>query len=291
MPELPEVETVRRTLQYQMGHPLITKVEVYWERIVADMCKHDFCELIAHQRICDYERIGKYLIFVLEDYYLVSHLRMEGKYFVQQKQEPYDPKHTHVIFQLEDGRQLRYHDTRKFGRMYLYPKHVELTAQKAFAHVGFDVFDEHLDAAYLYQQLHSRHIVLKQALLDQSVMAGIGNIYADEICFALGYHPETKIAHLRKKEYPLLLETVRSILRKAIDCGGTTIRSYTSSLGVDGRFQLELAVHAQKGKACPRCGNEIVKKVVATRGTYYCPHCQRKRSSKRLINHVSTCDL
>lgn len=277
MPELPEVETVRRTLEYQLGHPLITKVTLRWDNIVEGREPSDFCASLRSQRICDYERIGKYLIFVLEDYYLVSHLRMEGKYYVQSREESYDPKHTHVIFDLSDGRQLRYHDTRKFGRMYLYFKHEELCDQPAFAHCGYDIFDERVTAAYLYEQLHHRKIVLKQALLDQSVMAGIGNIYADEICFALSMHPRTKIGHLRKKDYETLLTEARRILKKAINCGGTTIRSYTSSLGVDGRFQLELNVHAKKGEGCPRCGNEILKEVVATRGTYYCPKCQRKK--------------
>lgn len=277
MPELPEVETIRRTLAYQLGHPIIANVTLRWPKIVDGMNPKDFCAALIDQRIIDYTRIGKYLIFVLEDYYLVSHLRMEGKYYVQPSEDPYDPKHTHVIFDLNDGRQLRYHDTRKFGRMYLYPKDAVLEEQPAFAHCGYDIFDERVSAAYLYEQLHPRRITLKQALLDQSVMSGIGNIYADEICFALAMHPETKIWHLRKKDYEALLEEARRILNKAIECGGTTIRSYTSSLGVDGRFQLELNVHAQKGKACPRCGNEIIKKVVATRGTYYCPKCQRKR--------------
>lgn len=112
--------------------------------------------------------------------------------------EPYD-KHVHVLFDLQDGRQLRYHDTRKFGKMYLYEKRKDIHQYPCFQNIGLDAFDERLTPTYLYHALHKRKIVLKAALLDQSVIAGIGNIYADEICFALGMHPETKIYHLRKK--------------------------------------------------------------------------------------------
>lgn len=277
MPELPEVETVRRTLEYQLQHPIIEEVSIMWPRIIDTLTPMELNQRLHHQQIRAYERIGKYLIFVLDHDYLVAHLRMEGKFYVQQQEDPYDAKHTHAIFRFQDGRELRYHDTRKFGRFYLYPKSEELRNQKAFAHCGYDVFDDHVTPEYLYRKLHTRHITLKQALLDQSVMAGVGNIYADEICFALRMHPETKIWHLRKKDFANLLQEARRILSGAIQAGGTTIRSYTSSLGVDGRFQLKLKVHAKQGKPCPICQNIIKKKVVATRGTYYCPICQRKR--------------
>ncbi len=277
MPELPEVETVRKTLEVQLGHPQITTVEVRWPRIVENETPQGFAAALVGETIREYDRVGKYLIFRLDHYVLVSHLRMEGKYYVQSSDEPYDPKHAHLIITFRDGRQLRYHDTRKFGRFYLYDRSVDLTKQKAFAHCGYDVFDERVNAQYLYDCLHQRKIVLKQALLDQSVMAGIGNIYADEICFALKRHPETPIAKLRMKEYDRLLEHARRILSEAMASGGTTIRSYTSSLGVDGRFQLQLQVHAKANEPCPICGAIIRKKFVATRGTYYCPKCQRKR--------------
>lgn len=277
MPELPEVETVRRTLKHQLQHPTIEDVQVFWPKVLDNTTPAQFREFLQDQSIEGYERIGKYLIFVLRDVYLVVHLRMEGKFYVQTISEPYDPKHTHVILRFRDGRELRYHDTRKFGRFYVYDRQVDLRKQKAFAHCGYDVFDERLTPDYLYQMFHPRKIVLKQALLDQSVMAGVGNIYADEICFALRMHPETKIWHLRKKDFENLLAETRRILQGVIRAGGTTIRSYTSSLGVDGRFQLKLKVHAKEGQPCPLCQTIIKKKVVATRGTCYCATCQRKR--------------
>lgn len=276
MPELPEVETVVRTLEHQLQHPIITKCTVLWKNIIAYPDEETFCESIQGKQILGYHRLGKYLIFDLGTHDWVTHLRMEGKFYVQQPDVPYT-KHVHVMFQLSDGRQLRYHDTRKFGKMYLYEKQEDYKSYPCFQNVGYDAFDEHLTPTYLYQQFHKRNLVLKAALLDQHVIAGIGNIYADEICFALHMHPETKISHLRKKDFEELLFQTRRILQGAIRAGGTTIRSYTSSLGVDGRFQLKLRVHAKKGELCPVCHDEIRKITVVTRGTYYCPTCQKKK--------------
>ena len=138
-------------------------------------------------------------------------------------------------------------------------------------------FDERITAEWMYHTLHKKKTALKAVLLDQRYIAGIGNIYADEICFAMHMHPETMINHLRKKDFEELIYHIRRILNGAIRAGGTTIRSYTSQLGVDGRFQLKLKVHAKKGEACPVCGTTIKKIVVATRGTCFCPTCQRRR--------------
>lgn len=277
MPELPEVETVVKTLEDQLKYPTIIKCQVFWDKIIACPDVQMFCEGLRAKKIIAYRRLGKYLLFDLKDYMWIAHMRMEGKFYVEQRKTPYD-KHTHVIIHLQDGRELRYHDTRKFGKMYLYKKLKEDRNYPCFLKIGYDVFDQRLQANDLYNRLHSRKkAVLKAVLLDQSVMAGIGNIYADEICFAMGMHPETKIARLRKKEFEQLLDQSRRILSGAIQSGGTTIRSYTSSLKVDGRFQLKLKVYAKKGEACGVCGTRIEKIVVATRGTCFCPHCQKKR--------------
>lgn len=276
MPELPEVETVIRTLEHQLHYPIIMDCKVLWNNIVATPNVDEFIAQIKGRQITGYRRHGKYLLFDLGDMEWVCHLRMEGKFYIQPAQEPCD-KHTHVIFTLQDGRELRYHDTRKFGKMYLYRKQEDYRQYPCFLHIGMDAFDEQLQADDLYKRLHSKQTTLKAVLLDQSILAGIGNIYADEICFALGLHPETKISKLRKKDFEQLLYETRRILQGAIQSGGTTIRSYTSSLGVDGRFQLKLKVHALKGEPCSVCHTEIKKITVATRGTYYCPTCQKKR--------------
>ena len=276
MPELPEVQTVLDTLHAQMGHARISDVQVRWARIIHGD-PQTFASLVCGRRIEDYARIGKYLCFDLGDVWWIAHLRMEGKFYLQQPSAPVDARHVHVIFQLEDGRELRYHDTRKFGRMYAYPKQGSLRECPCFARVGKDALDETLSADELYAHLHARRITLKQALLDQRIIAGIGNIYADEICFALRLHPQTRVSRMRKKDFEALITEMRRILGGAVRAGGTTIRSYTSSLGVDGRFQLQLRVHAKKGERCPLCGEPIKKITVGGRGTYYCERCQKRR--------------
>ena len=195
---------------------------------------------------------------------------MEGKYYVQKKDEPFD-KHTHVIFSLDDGRELRYHDTRKFGRMEL----VKRGDYKDFRGLGPEPFDPEFDLTYCKGYLSGKRLPIKAVLLEQSFVAGIGNIYADEILFKTGIDPRTQASKLLDEDIEKLIIYTKKILNKAIDEGGTTIRSYTSSLGVTGRFQNELAVHTQK--VCPLCGGEIKKIKVQGRGTYFCPVCQKLR--------------
>lgn len=275
MPELPEVETVIRTLEYQMGNPVIENIQILYEKTIhqdVDM----FVKALLQEQIIAYHRVGKYLIFECNKVYFIAHMRMEGKFYLQAPEEPYD-KHVHVIFSLNNGKQLRYHDTRKFGRMYVYAKDRDYHELEVFKNIGKDVFDESLQGIDLYKRSRNKTYTLKQFLLDQKNLAGVGNIYADEICFALSYHPETKISHLSKKDFEQLLIETRRILTGAIKSGGTTIRSYTSSLGVDGRFQLKLKVHERAGEKCSRCGHTIEKIKVAGRGTGVCKSCQKRK--------------
>ena len=276
MPELAEVETVLRTLEKQCGHPTILDVKATYEPIIDNLDFAEFKQQIVQETIVDYQRLGKYLIFILKEHVWIVHLRMEGKFYLLNPDVPLD-KHTHIVFTLDNQKELRYHDTRKFGRMYLYPKQENIQDYPCFKHVGYDLFDERLDAAYLYQRAKHHTYTLKQFLLDQNNLAGIGNIYADEICFACRLHPCTKVNRLSKKDCAYLLENARRILSDAILAGGTTIHSFKSSYEVDGRFQLQLKVHARKGESCPLCGTIIEKKQVAGRGTYFCRNCQKRK--------------
>lgn len=277
MPELPEVETVVRTLEHLIKGSTIEKIDIFYDKLIDNVSVESFTKMMKSQTFHHFKRIGKYLIFEMDDYNLVVHLRMEGKFYVNDIGNDYDHKHTHSIFYLSNGKQLEYHDTRKFGRMYIYPKSEDITTVSAFKNVGYDAFDERVDAEYLYEMSRSRKTTLKQFLLDQSVMAGVGNIYADEICFRCGFRPETKVYRLTKKDFANVVDATRIILRGAIKAGGTTIRSYTSSLGVDGRFQLQLKVHGKSNEKCQVCGTVIEKTKVGGRGTYYCKKCQRRK--------------
>lgn len=266
MPELPEVETVRAVLATKLQNKTIKNVEVYWDKIIQYPSLNEFKHNIQNQKFIDFKRHGKYLIFELEDYFLVSHLRMEGKYYVRFPQEK--EKHTHVIFTLDSGEEFVYNDVRKFGTMHLYKKDEKITSMQK---VGKDALLIELDE--LWDKTRNKTINAKTMLLDQHILAGVGNIYSDEILFASKIHPEQKIATLSKQQFSDILINTKKILKGAIKAGGTTIRSYTSSLGIDGRFQLKLKVHTKK--QCPICNSDIIKIKVSGRGTYLCPNCQK----------------
>ncbi len=269
MPELPEVETVLRTLEQQIKGEPILDVEVRLPKMI-DRSIPEFREALIGRHFLRFDRRGKYLLFGMEDKILVSHLRMEGKYWLKETGDPAD-RHTHVIFTLSNGRSLRYHDTRKFGTMELRDYPLDL---HSFHGLGPEPFnEEEFTPDYLYAVMKSRNTPLKTILLDQSVVAGIGNIYADEICFACGLRPRMNCRRISKPKCAQIIAETRRILQEAIAAGGTTIRSYTSSLGVTGLFQLECMVHAQK--TCRVCGGEVKIVRVGGRSSYYCPHCQR----------------
>lgn len=272
MPELPEVETVLRTLEHQIKGDQIIDVEIIYPRIV-QMDLNDFSKTLKNKHFIDFKRRGKYLLFELEDCTLVSHLRMEGKYFIKDHSDSID-KHTHVVFYLKSGRKLCYQDVRKFGRMEIIDKNE--TYDDIYG-LGLEPFDERLNLEYCKNYLRKKKVPLKQVLLDQSFIAGIGNIYANEILFAIKVHPSEPCNRLSEAKILLLIEKTRVILKEAIEAGGTTIRSYTSSLGVTGRFQQSLFVHNQE--VCKCCGHLIEKIFISQRGTYFCPNCQKKRKS------------
>ena len=272
MPELPEVETVLRTLENRIKDQEIVDIKVLYEPIVQN--KDSFIKSLLHQHFRDFLRRGKYLIFKMDDIYFVSHLRMEGKYYIQKPDEPTN-KHNHIIFALSNGMELRYNDTRKFGRMEIYPLDTDLNH---LHDLGVEPLSDNFNIEYLKPILNKSSHSIKQDLLDQHIIAGIGNIYADEICFYAKINPACISKKLDDNTIALLVEGTKAILQKAIEAGGTTIRSYTSSLGVTGRFQLSCKVHQKENQQCEICGSLIKKTVVAGRGTYYCPSCQKEET-------------
>ena len=280
MPELPEVETVRRTLEHQIMNEQIIQVEVHYSPIIENINVHEFCDQLINQTFRSFHRYGKYLIFVFDTVSLITHLRMEGKFFIKPTNE-IRSIHEHIIFKFNSGKTLRYHDTRKFGKMVLvnstnindimnYPSLKKL-GPEANSDFSFD---------YLYDKLKKRHDSIKVALLDQEVIAGLGNIYVDEVCFLSKLHPTMSCDLITKEDVENIIKYSKEVLDKAILAGGTTIRSYTSSLGVTGRFQQSLLCHSREGEKCYNCGITIIKTFVGGRGTYYCPKCQELRRPK-----------
>lgn len=269
MPELPEVETVRRTLKNFISGKEIETIEVHYDKIVEGDTAV-FTKTLQGQTIRDIDRVGKYLIFILDHDAFISHLRMEGKYNIIDAPKPHS-KHEHITFYFRDGSQLRYHDTRKFGRLLLASKET-YRQDLPLAKLGPEPWQA--DPAAVYTRMHKSILPVKTLLLDQTIMTGIGNIYANEICFSMKINPKTPGKQLSKKRVAEMIECSKLILDKAIDQGGTTIHSFDAN-GVTGLFQVQLQVHMQK--TCPECGGPVTKEMVHGRGTYYCKDCQRKR--------------
>jgi len=270
MPELPEVETVRRTLKNFVLQKQIEDIYVHYDKIVEGDTAQ-FIETLKGQVIHDIDRMGKYLIFKLDNDAFISHLRMEGKYSIETPEVPLQ-KHQHLTFQFHDGSQLRYHDTRKFGRLKLV--NIETYATELpLSKLGPEPKDAILEE--VYPKIHKSSLAIKTLLLNQSILAGIGNIYANEICFTMGINPYTPGKKLSKKRVKELLVVATKILDNAIKQGGTTIHSFDAN-GITGLFQVQLQVHMQK--ICPTCEQEIIKEMINGRGTYYCKKCQRRKT-------------
>lgn len=275
MPELPEVETVRRTLNHLIKGKEIRDIDIFYNKMIRNVSIETFKESLIGKKLVDIDRYGKYLLFDFEGTCLVSHLRMEGKYFIKELDRKKE-KHEHVIFYFKDGSTLRYNDTRKFGTMDLYPTS-KVYEKSSLSKLGYEPSNPLVTTNYLKNKLKNKTIAIKSALLDQTILTGLGNIYVDEVLFLSKLHPTTPSNTLRKKDLENIIDASRKVLDKAIKLGGTTIRSYTSSLGVTGRFQNELLVHMKEGEPCPTCQQKIIKMKVNGRGTYICESCQKKR--------------
>ncbi|MBS0946112.1 bifunctional DNA-formamidopyrimidine glycosylase/DNA-(apurinic or apyrimidinic site) lyase [Levilactobacillus brevis] len=273
MPELPEVETVRRGLTRLVQGTTIAHVEVRYPKMVTPDADVFTAELIS-RKIERIDRRGKYLLFRFSgDLTMVSHLRMEGKYDVQPEGSPIS-KHTHVIFHLTDNRELRYTDTRKFGRMQLVPTGEETTLAPSLGKLGPEPTAETLTLAYMVKIFGKSHKVVKPFLLDQTRIAGLGNIYADEVLWLSKINPLTPVDTLTPSQLSELRQNIIDEMALAIGGHGTTVHSFSTAFGEAGQFQNQLHVYGREGEPCERCGTELVKIKVAQRGTHFCPHCQ-----------------
>lgn len=274
MPELPEVETVRRQLARRIVGMKIDKVIINYEKMIHPSVS-DFIQAVEGATFLEPSRIGKYLFLHLDNQKtIISHLRMEGKYRYGAIEEV-PSRHCHVRF-VSGQNELSYLDTRKFGTMDIVNT-VDIEKTPSIAKLGPEPFFETCTPAYLHNQLKRRKMALKSVLLDQHVMCGIGNIYADEILFAVKLHPEMPACHVSRQKAGQIITEARRILTQGIKAGGASIRTYQSLDTIDGMFQLELAVHMQKDKPCGCCQTPIEKIKVGGRGTYYCPKCQKRR--------------
>ncbi len=274
MPEKPEVLTVVKNLKKKIIGKTITDCNIYWDNIIASPSPKEFKKEIINQKINSITTRGKWIVIKLDKYNLLIHLRMEGKFFFRKKDDPKE-KHEHVEFILDNNISFRFHDVRKFGKMYLI-ENSKVNSVKPLSDIGLEFNDKKLTNDYLYNHIHKKRLPIKTVLLDQSIIAGIGNIYDDEILFMSRINPNRKCSNISINDCSNIIKNTNIVMKKAIKLGGTTIKSFTSSEGVHGLFQNELLVHGKAGEKCPVCKTIIEKTKIGGRGTHYCPKCQKK---------------
>ncbi|WP_334075899.1 MULTISPECIES: DNA-formamidopyrimidine glycosylase [Paenibacillus] len=286
MPELPEVETVRRTLTGLIVGKTIQSVSVLLPRIIQrpDDIRRFELELAGH-RILDVGRRGKFLRIIMDGLVLVSHLRMEGRYGLYDGSDPLE-KHTHVIFHFTDGTELRYKDVRQFGTMHLFLPGEEFSNQP-LAKLGLEPLDDTFTEAAFRKAISGRTTKIKPALLNQEYVVGLGNIYVDEALFRAGIHPERPANRLGDAELTRLYEAILATLTEAVEAGGSSIKSYVNGQGEMGMFQHSLRIYGRQGEPCVNCGQAVEKTVVGGRGTHFCPSCQPQYADEPVVKKNS----
>ena len=274
MPELPEVETVRRGLEKLILGKKISNIEIRYPKMIkTDL--NQFQKELPGQVIQSMGRRGKYLLFNLRDKVLISHLRMEGKYFYYPDQVP-ERKHAHVLIHFEDGGTLVYEDVRKFGTMELLAPEL-LEAYFISKKLGPEPTEQDFDLGRFKLALKRSKKPIKSHLLDQTLVVGLGNIYVDEVLWRAKVHPARISQSLTAKEARKVHDETINVLGQAVEKGGSTIRTYTNAFGEDGTMQEFHQVYDKTGQACSRCGSIIEKIQLGGRGTHFCPECQRRK--------------
>ncbi|NSW83554.1 MAG: bifunctional DNA-formamidopyrimidine glycosylase/DNA-(apurinic or apyrimidinic site) lyase [Syntrophothermus sp.] len=266
MPELPEVETIKRSLG-----PIVGKTVTGLMVLRSDIVKRcDFgVENAVGSEIIDVTRRGKYLVIKLScARHLVVHLGMTGRLLMVASSEPI-ADHTHMVINLEGEKDVRYQDPRRFGNI----SFVKDTGG-FFSSLGPEPLDPSFGPEELARRLKRRSASIKPVLLDQGVVAGIGNIYADEILFAAGLHPARGASELNEYEISRLHAAIKEVITRAIEWRGTTFRDYRDGFNQPGQFQTHLAVYGRYGQPCPKCGQPVQKTVIGGRTTHYCAICQ-----------------
>ena len=272
MPEMPEVETVRRTLLPLIKGKTIKEVTVWYPKIITGDAK-EFARQLAGKKIVTIDRYAKYLLIRLSDNLtIVSHLRMEGKYRLVKINTKKD-KHDHVQIIFSDNSALRYNDVRKFGRMQLIKTGTE-KEKTGISKLGAEPNSAAFTVSYLQNGLARKKKNIKSTLLDQSVVAGLGNIYVDEVLWETKIHPLSQANSIPAKKVAQLHDNINSLIELAIAERGTTVHTYLDANGKTGGFQKMLQVYGHKGEPCVRCGTPLEKIKVNGRGTTFCPKCQ-----------------
>jgi formamidopyrimidine-DNA glycosylase len=268
MPELPEVETIRSSLQINKGSR-ITGIDIFKPEVIR---RQDYpAEEIYGEQVVEVRRRGKFLILVLNNkLYLVIHLGMSGRLYMADEEEQLTKPHIHVVIHLDNQRKIVYEDPRRFGGVW-FLKDVE----RFFDHMGKEPLSRQFTEEYLSEVVKNRKIAIKTLLLNQNLIAGIGNIYADEALFAANIRPDRPAGSLTAPEIKRLVRTVKKVLRTSIEQRGTTFRDYRDGYNQKGNFQNLLQVYGKINQPCPKCGELLQMTRIGGRSSHFCEKCQR----------------
>ena len=275
MPELPEVEVIKRGLQKHLPGRKVTGTAAGKKKLRLPFPRKDLKRYIQGQRIQSVDRRAKFLLITMDNgAVLAIHLGMTGRLGIFPGETP-RLKHDHLSLLLDNNMQLRFNDSRRFGFIQVLPPGDDLSTCTMLAGIGPEPLGKEFTPNYLHRFAAGKNRPLKNFLLDSRVVAGIGNIYACEILFHAGLNPQKKIRRLSRKEWERVVASSRHVLKKAILCGGTTISDFVNASGKSGYFQLELQTYGRQGQPCNCCASPIARKTMAGRSTFFCPKCQK----------------
>lgn len=272
MPELPEVETVVRQIRPELVGRVIQSAWLDWSKSLQLCDPISFSDRLRGQKVRSVERRAKYIVIKLDADWLLIHLKMTGRLYVAPPEATFDSdKWVHFRFQLDNQQELRFSDSRKFGRVYL-----TNDLEQVIKHLGPEPLDDDFTHASFVERLKKRKGKIKPLLLNQHFVAGVGNIYADEALHRAHIHPARTAETLTEQEISDLHEAIRWVLNKGIERQGASINWYRNPNGEKGTMQEALFAYDRTGQPCLTCGQGIIEKtVIGQRGTHYCPNCQR----------------
>jgi len=273
MPELPEVETLRRTVEATVLGDVIESIEVRDRRLREPVDTRTLRRRLVGRRVLDIGRRAKYLLLHVEGgSTLVVHLGMSGRLTVVPGDTAREP-HEHAVFRLASGRKLRFRDPRRFGALFAVATDT-LTTDRHFARLGIEPLGDDFSGGALAAAAARRNTSVKAMLMDAAVVVGVGNIYASEALHRARIHPTRSVSRISRERWDALAAAVRGVLSDAVEQGGTTLNDFADALGESGYFQVALEVYDRAGLACRRCGGTVRRLRQLGRSTYYCPRCQ-----------------
>jgi formamidopyrimidine-DNA glycosylase len=273
MPELPEVEVLKESLVSLLELPKAIQQIDFLRENIRNPLPLDKKKLLRGQVIQKLQRRAKYILFETEDYFLVSHLGMTGHWRIVRSHDEVE-KHDHVRLRFKDGDSLVFQDPRRFGIFDIITK-AELAEDKRFSLLGPEPFDPLFNFKYLFELSRNKKVPIKNFIMDQRVVVGVGNIYAAEVLFAIGLSPMVQAGKIKAERYKDMVEQIRKTLKRAIKQGGSSIKDFKQAEGKSGYFQDEFFVYGRKDEACRKCGTKIKVKVMAGRSTFGCVQCQK----------------